>query len=108
MIRCELHSEGPLANRCDLEAVVTIQVVVSAGLEARAEFTAAACAVHVWEAAARGAHEVIRLRGEDHDDARMLALVERAGSELLGLHDLLQGGVEVGHRWPLAKPWSAK
>lgn len=106
MSRCELHTEGPLRNRCELESVLTIQVLVGAGLDATSEYTAAACAEHAWEATARGAHDVCRLRSIGHDDARVVALVERAGEELL---DLLQHtGIEVGDRWPLAKPWGVR
>lgn len=101
-MRCELHTEGPLANQCEATAVLTLMVLVGEGVEATSHFTAEACADHAWEAAARGALEVRDLRIAGHD-ATLVALVEPAGEQLLGL---LQGGITIGDRWPLAKPWA--
>jgi hypothetical protein len=100
--RCELHTEGPLANQCERAAVLTVQAIAGAGLAAESHFTAAACADHAWEATARCAVAVRDLRATGHEDARVVAIVEHAGEELLGL---LQSGITVGDRWPLAKPW---
>lgn len=105
MSRCELHTDGPLGNQCERAAVLTLQALVGQGVEARSEFTAAACSDHAWEATARAAQAVCRARALGDEDARVLALVEPAGAELL---KLLQGGITVGDRWPLAKPWARR
>lgn len=101
-MRCELHTEGPLANQCERAAVVTLQVLVGPD-PGGSTWTAAACTDHTWEATALGAREVTRHRSEGVEDARLVAHVEQAGAELL---DLLQHGITVGDRWPLAKPWA--
>ena len=102
-MRCELHTDGPLANQCERTAVLTLQALVGQGVETRSEFTAAACNEHAWEATARAALAVAAARSKGHDEARVVAVVEHSGAELL---ELLQNGVTVGDRWPLAKPWA--
>jgi hypothetical protein len=103
-MRCELHTAGPLGNQCPRGAVLTVQVIVGVDPGA-SEWTAAACSEHAWEASAIGAHEVTRLRGLGAGDARLVAYVEEAGEQLLAL---LREGIEVGYRWPLAKPWARR
>jgi hypothetical protein len=100
-MRCERHD--PL-NQCVREAVITVVVVTGPEPhEERADWQASACTEHAWEATARAALRVTRERSEGHADARVVAMVEKAGEQLLGL---LQHGVTVGgERWPLAEPW---
>lgn len=105
MSRCELHTEGPLANQCQRAAVLGILAVHGQALDTTAEWVAQACAEHAWEAVAIAARQVGRLRSAGRDDARVVAVVEEAGEQLL---ELLHGGVTIGDRWPLAKPWAAR
>lgn len=101
MSRCELHD--PLGNQCDRWSVITVMAVVGIEpLEAAALWRGSACSEHGWEACARAAHAVRQARIEGHEDARVVALVDAAGEQLLAL---VTQGITIGERWPLAKPW---
>lgn len=101
MSRCELHDQ--LGNQCEHGAVLTVMAITGIEpLEHATEWRAAACNTHAWEATANAARAVQRARAAGHDDARVVALVEAAGEQLL---DLLRSGITLGDRWPLAEPW---
>jgi hypothetical protein len=100
-MRCELND---VLSDCPREAVLTVAAVEGIEpLEAANFWTAHACAEHAWEATARAAIAVRDARVAGSEDARVVAIVEPAGEQLL---ELLQMGVTIGDRWPLAKPWS--
>jgi hypothetical protein len=104
MMRCELHD--PMGNQCERGAVLTLFALVGIEpLEAGAEWRAAACNEHAWEATANAARHVALARAAGRHDARVVAVLEEAGRELLGL---LQGGITLGERWPLAQPWAQR
>ncbi len=103
MSRCEIHTEGPLANQCDATAVLGVMVITGvAPLEETAQWVAHVCTEHAWEGVATAAHQVGQARSRGEHDARVVAIVEEAGEQLLRL---LQGGATIGDRWPLAEPW---
>lgn len=97
MSRCELHDA--LGNQCAAEAVLFVAAIADID---RVLWGAAACDKHAWEATAHCARRTQRARADGDIGARVGAVVDDVGEQLL---ELLQRGITLGDRWPLAEPW---